>query len=166
VDQVGSRLLFRGYGVSNGQAALHAGLVGTDSLIILDEAHLSQPFVETLQGIRSYQNKDKRWGPKAPELPFHVVRMTATPRPGEQPFTLDHDDRANEELRRRLNASKIARLSEVKSVDANEAANQEGFCQIAVEAAVELRQECVSESGLKTPNPVIGVVFNRVGTAR
>ncbi len=44
VDMIGSRLLFSGYRSSYKQRPLDAGLLGQDSLLILDEAHLSEPF--------------------------------------------------------------------------------------------------------------------------
>ena len=54
VDQLGSRLLFRGYGHGKLTASIYAGLAAHDSLILLDEAHCSVPFLQTLQRIEDY----------------------------------------------------------------------------------------------------------------
>lgn len=75
VDQAGSRLLFRGYGIAGGQQSLHAGLLGIDSLFILDEAHLSTPFVQTLTAIRHAQEEREV---SAGLLPLSLVTMSAT----------------------------------------------------------------------------------------
>src|SRR5438132_1258559 len=52
VAQIGSRLLFRGYGVGERSLALEAGLAAVDATICLDEAHLAEPFRQTVQAIR------------------------------------------------------------------------------------------------------------------
>ncbi len=113
VDQVGSRLLFRGYGVSRSMRPVHAGLLGNDALYLLDEVHLSQPFCQTLLEIESLY---RTWGKQVPRTPFQLVQMSATS--GESrasTFRLDQEDRRNGTLARRLGASKPAELKESSS---------------------------------------------------
>ncbi|MBB4286132.1 type I-G CRISPR-associated helicase/endonuclease Cas3g [Roseospira goensis] len=110
VDQVGSRLLFRGYGVSDSMKPVHAGLLGSDCLLLLDEAHLAAPFAQTLDWVARYRSPP--WCDRDP-APWQVVTLTATPRGSADsapPFGLTDDDRTTETLARRLDAPKPAAL--------------------------------------------------------
>lgn len=112
VDQMGSRLLFRGYGVTAQQAPIHAALVSTDALWLLDEAHISQPFCETIEAIQRYRQTHSRNHQSAVSLPsLRFVRMTATP-PADaaDKIELSEDDLAHPILRKRLKASKPVKL--------------------------------------------------------
>ena len=146
VDQIGSRLCHRGYGLSSGAWPIHAGLLSHDTLIVLDEAHCSRPFLETLTAINSFRSRAEV--PLA--VPFKVVAMTATPDPAAIPFSLGADDRAHSILKQRLEARKLARL--VLTPKKGEGA----FVETLLEA---LRP-------MLGPGKTLGVVVNRVGTAR
>jgi CRISPR-associated endonuclease/helicase Cas3 len=102
VDMIGSRILFSGYGkVGINHRSLQAGLLGQDSLIVIDEAHLSPCFVETQTGIRRYieQYRSIR--------PFHVMSLSATLTQGKRTLALDESQECqNPVANRRLNASK------------------------------------------------------------
>lgn len=111
VDQVGSRLLFRGYGVSNTMKPVHAGLLGNDVLYLLDEVHLSHPFRETLAAIRG---RFGGWAQTALRSPFAVVEMSATPgAPRDGAFRLEADDESHPLLAQRLGAKKLTTLVSV-----------------------------------------------------
>ncbi|HVV93275.1 MAG TPA: type I-U CRISPR-associated helicase/endonuclease Cas3 [Hyphomicrobiales bacterium] len=151
VDQVGSRLLFRGYGVSNSMKPVHAGLLGSDALILLDEAHLSQPFRQTAQaiGLPAIRGSD--------DAPFQVSLLTATPGASaedEWRFSLGDDDRADPILSKRLRASKPAVLREV-----SERARAAALAEEARKLVDQLKA-----GGVATP--VVGVIANRVARAR
>jgi CRISPR-associated endonuclease/helicase Cas3 len=154
VDQLGSRLLFRGYGIAPLGASIHAGLVGNDTLVLLDEVHLANPFAETLEAIRSRYRHDTTLLPDR----FVVVQMSATARrPGAEPFGLADDDRQHDVLSRRLHASKRARL-----VLATPGSGAEKKKQAVAELLVKEAAALVSDA----PASTIGIVVNRIDTAR
>jgi CRISPR-associated endonuclease/helicase Cas3 len=154
VDQVGSSLLFRAYGKSEYARPIRAGLAAYDSLIILDEAHTSQPFAETLGWIRKYRG----WSEHRLNHPFHVVEMSATPRDGEV-FREQGDDREHPVLKKRWEAEKRARLVVEDPIAKDETAD--GLI-LHVERLVQEARTMRDQQGAK----VIGVVVNRVLTAR
>ena len=143
VDQVGSRLLFRGYGVSDRMKPVHAGLFGNHSLILLDEAHLSDPFRQTLHAVREIGGADVR-----------TVLLSATPgAEPRHPFGLAQADYANDTLKARLETRKPATLSVVRHDPGGT------FAKAARKILDQLQRQGVS-------TPAVGVIVNRVGLAR
>ena len=148
VDQVGSRLLFRGYGVSDRMKPVHAGLLGTGSLILLDEAHLAEPFRQTLEAVcKSTIGRAE----------VKVALLSATPGKPANPFTLSPEDRSDPELGKRIAARKPAVLKGPVRGDMEAAA--EAFAAEARAMADRLRGRGVSPAA-------VGVVVNRVALAR
>lgn len=155
VDQVGSRLLFRGYGVSDVMRPIHAGLLGRDTLYLLDEVHLSRPFEETLAAVARFSRAERN-AAMLPR-PLMAVRMSATvaDRPGDA-FALSAVDREHEVLLRRLGASKRAHLGEVKSPRDGEKA-RDAMARACVREVTRL--------AAGHPRAVVAIV-NRIDTAR
>ena len=109
VDQVGSRLFFRGYGASPRRAPIDAALVGTDSLLMVDEAHLSRALLRT---VRSAQARDVL-GVPVPGLAVVQLSATGDKAPDAWGFDLDVDaHRSVDTAWRRLTAPKTLRCLE------------------------------------------------------
>ena len=73
VDMIGSRLLFSGYRSSYKQRPLHAGMLGQDTLLVLDEAHLSAPFEKLIRALSDQGDFQHGHG-----KPMRVMCMSAT----------------------------------------------------------------------------------------
>jgi CRISPR-associated endonuclease/helicase Cas3 len=116
VDMIGSRLLFEGYGVSRKMRPYHAGLLGADALVILDEAHLVPPFEALLRqianGAREFGHRIDREAKVVPA--FKLLPLSATGRAqttssagaADNAFRLTDDDLSDTIVRGRLSAKK------------------------------------------------------------
>jgi CRISPR-associated endonuclease/helicase Cas3 len=150
IDQLGSRLLFRGYGVSPNAAPVQASLIAYDSLVLLDEAHISRPFLQTLDSVKRYLDP-ARWAEQPPGVPpMVVVPMTATPPEGVGDTDIIRidpvEDRKNLGLDNRLKAMKRVKLLPVSDI-------VEG-------AATEANSLAVGR------HVAVGVIVNRVAKAK
>ena len=154
VDQIGSRLLFRAYGRGAGTWPIYAGLVANDSLILLDEAHCAQPFLQTLRAVRRYRT----WAHEPLRRCFHPVVMSATPPPGIDDVFRDLSDDGRDPdhpLGRRQLAGKPAALRSISNAKDDKASGR--FSNALVQSALDL---------LNGDRRAVVVFVNRVATAR
>ncbi len=140
VDQAGSAMLFRSYSsYSPNSWPIQAAMVAQDSLFLLDEAHLSRPFVETSAQVSKMRGKQR--------MNWTIVELSATP--GAPPaFSSDEEDQAHPVLGCRLKASKLSQLAESKGD--------------------EFETDCAkhAERFLSEGFRKIGIIVNRVNSAR
>ena len=121
IDMIGSRLLFEGYGVSRGMRPYHAGFLGVDTLVLLDEAHLCPPFEALLRQVAS--GRDGKLGPRPGAEPitppFRLMSLSATGRelvemPADSVFRLEERDAEEPVVHQRLTARKRLKVIELE----------------------------------------------------
>lgn len=154
VDMIGSRLLFEGYGVSRKMRPYHAGLLGADALVLLDEAHLVPPFEALLAEIA--ENADC-YGAKQADLTalvprFHLLPLSATGRrQTATPFVLEEGDFRNPD-----DTITIERLSAKKQLTLHDLGDKK-LEEAMAEQAWALAQD--TQSGESVLKPVRIIVY-------
>ena len=121
VETVGSQLLFEGHGLSRRVRPRAAGMLGCDSLVLLDDADLSHPFERLLRSIEAGRRRSAGNGSAAAEgafagpmargpvpPPLRMLPMRAPSGHGAEPGIcgLSADDRRHGIVRARLDAEK------------------------------------------------------------
>jgi len=113
VDMIGSRLLFSGYGRCGFKSKpVHAGLLGQDTLILHDEAHLEPAFQSLLEAIEAEQRRQASGSRLADSRALHVMALSATARTsrqtkaGQEEPLFSNEDETHEVAAQRLRARK------------------------------------------------------------
>jgi CRISPR-associated endonuclease/helicase Cas3 len=121
VDMIGSRLLFRGYRAGPYFRPMHAGLLGVDTLIVNDEAHLSPALARLLTRVR-----DREPAGRMPGKWFRILLLSATPGSTDRARRFEHDpaeDAAeSKDFRKVFHAPKSLTLREVANSNELDAA--------------------------------------------
>ncbi|SDE62594.1 type I-G CRISPR-associated helicase/endonuclease Cas3g [Rhodospira trueperi] len=162
VDMIGSRLLFEGYGVSRRMRPAHAGLLGCDTLLVLDESHLCPPFEALLRRIAEAAED---LGAPAPVPGPRLLTLSATGRDaaGGATLSLTNADRDHPEVKRRLTADKRLTIQDVgkepelqkQLVDAARDLAQ-SHCKVLVFCDSRKMAEKIKADLDKTPGAAVG----------
>lgn len=113
IDMIGSRLLFSGYGLNDKMKSFYAGLLGQDSLIVLDEAHLSPAMTCSLKDMQKISLN----GQQEIFYPPKILFMSATQQhtdESENVFKINEEDLKNPAVNKKYNAEKIIKIIETK----------------------------------------------------
>ncbi|MET8757589.1 type I-U CRISPR-associated helicase/endonuclease Cas3 [Lentzea sp. NPDC004782] len=161
-DMWGSRILLRGYGTSRLARPREAGLLAFDSVLVVDEAHLSGQLLTTARRVAALVDVAQvRVGPAG----LQVVETTATPGTstaagvtvGVEAEDLDHPDDDDGTLARRMRTAKPVRtLSMPVWPVPDTGPKRVAAIQTLADAVLALREEF---------GPTVGCWVNTVGVA-
>lgn len=115
VDMIGSRLFFSGYGASKNIRPFYAGMLGQDSLVVLDETHMSPALRQSLSDMKKIASNVSQ-SLRPPQALF----MSATRRPTSEALdalSLNELDLEHESVCDRYDAKKMLVLTDAKQND-------------------------------------------------
>lgn len=176
VDQFGSRLLFRGYGTSPRMRPIDAALTGTDAWLVIDEAHIAEPLVRTVDRVREIQAEwpdavpeDAGSGERLASASLRRTLMSATGSGGGNVLQADLKTeaaadptrvRAVTAARRRIGASKPSALVEITNLKSSSPRTRRRTAQRLGQTLGILAQ------GSDPDARIIAVITNTIAAAR
>lgn len=164
VDQFGSRLLFRGYGVSDSMRPIDAALVGVDGWLVVDEAHIAEPLVQTVGRVKAHQ----RLTDLTRERGLRMTIMSATVAGAGEMLKADLDEQATSKrfpdaakvAAKRLNARKPVALLDLEHLAKTGGKDWAGKAEQLGTAMASIAL------GVDDDAMVVGVVANTIAAAR
>lgn len=163
-DMFGSRLLFRGYGISAAARPIEAGLLAYDTVLVADEAHLSRQLVQTARRVAQLEPQASEEGQHTLVgdivSPLQVVETTATPDSwstgntvGVKSEDFNNDNDADRHLKRVLASPKYVELR-YEEAEAKDSEYAEHIARACFNAATDSKN-----------TGVVGCVVNTVKLA-
>ncbi|MCY3872687.1 MAG: type I-U CRISPR-associated helicase/endonuclease Cas3 [Rhodobacteraceae bacterium] len=143
----GSRLLFRGYG--SRLRSVDAAMAGTDSLVLLDEAHLAPHLTKLIPALAECDPAARDILPAGRSRPVQVSLTATGNQDVESRLDLDEADCDHAEIRKRLNATKSVEVR-------NHAAGSSGS---KADKGVQLLADATRELILESGGPASFLVF-------
>ena len=139
IDMIGSKLLFNGYGDSRRVRPLHPSLLGCDTLVIHDEAHLTPAFGLLLHSIQ----KEQTTKAQAESLPqMRVMELSATHRDSSGSILqLNDKDLTHNIIQQRFKAKKSLRLHSVEKTDSDKKSESTLCLEKIVELALNYKDK-------------------------
>ncbi len=168
-DMWGSRLLFRGYGASRKAWPREAGLLAFDSVVVVDEAHLSQQFLRTARRVSQLASISTQ---PSRIRTLQVVETTATPSDSTQTPTggqvaelgVSEEDLCDDGLRSRLERPKPVKLIETQSLTRKAPSDQRKVAAQIADTLVEQLEQVAEPPGARS-NHTVGCFVNTVARA-
>lgn len=167
-EMFGSRMLFNGYGDSNNSKSRAAGMIGIDSIALIDEAHISRQLLQTCKDVslaisEKMKNCDHIFNEGIKAL--QVCECTATPvNKTTNHITLKEKDLTNESLMKRVQTPKKLLIHRTDGYNKKESSSS-----IMSKYAKEIAELCIymgeKQKQEGEENPVIACVFNWKKTA-
>lgn len=165
VDQFGSRLLLRGYGVSDRMRPIDAALVGLDTWLVVDEAHIAEALARMTGAVARYQRLAPRMGNARP---LQVTQMSATASGGEDVLRADlgaeaagtRFPAASDAALQRLAARKPAMLLDLTDLETSSAKRRRASTEKLGAALADIARQVDRDA------EIVGVIANTIAAAR